>query len=247
MSNHQVMSLSRAQHNPGRGADQSNDPSLWGSGQRLEVLGKPPSAQKLLYRPQRLSQLDQTPDSQTASDLSDRGETAIELLRRFIRKYEGLMVTSILTNVSKKRYRSSPPFMSKNLQRSSFLTLDLLFPSEKLLVLNHFQLECFSDHFFLAQNLTVRFIEVCFFPGTGSVRFNQVSTLQCPLYGGDSMRVYQENSPDLNFLSNLAMCPFYSMSALARFCCILLILAIFRPKREFHQKWILSLCHMSKN
>ena len=66
--------------------------------------------------------------------------------------------------------------------------LDFLFPSKNHLTLKMLQLERISEYFFFVQDLTVRFMEVHFFPGTEkSVRFNQVSALQCPLYGGDSM------------------------------------------------------------
>ena len=69
--------------------------------------------------------------------------------------------------------------------------LDSLFASKNLLALKFFQLERISEYFFFVQDLTVRFMEVHFFPGSEkSVRFNQVSALQCPLYGGDSMCVY---------------------------------------------------------
>ena len=38
------------------------------------------------------------------------------------------------------------------------------------------------------QNEVVRFIQVIFYPGgKETVRLNQVSALQCPLYGGFSM------------------------------------------------------------
>ena len=41
------------------------------------------------------------------------------------------------------------------------------------------------------QNEVVRFIQVIFYHGgKKTVRLNQVSALQCPLYGGFSMRVY---------------------------------------------------------
>ena len=69
--------------------------------------------------------------------------------------------------------------------------LDLLSALKNLLALKIIQLERIYAYFFFVQDLTVRFMEVHFFPGSEkSVRFNQVSALQCPLYGGDSMWVY---------------------------------------------------------
>ena len=66
--------------------------------------------------------------------------------------------------------------------------LDFLSASKNLLELRIFQLERISEYFFFVQDQTVRFMEVHFFPGSEkSVRFNQVSALQCPLYEGDSM------------------------------------------------------------
>ena len=68
--------------------------------------------------------------------------------------------------------------------------LDLL-SALKNLALKIIQLERIYEYFFFVQDLTVRFMEVHFFPGSEKcVRFNQVSALHCSLYGGDSMRVY---------------------------------------------------------
>lgn len=69
--------------------------------------------------------------------------------------------------------------------------LDLLSALKNLLALKIIQLERIYAYFFFVQDLTVRFMEVHFFPGSEKcVRFNQVSALHCPLYGGDSMWVY---------------------------------------------------------
>jgi hypothetical protein len=66
--------------------------------------------------------------------------------------------------------------------------LDLLSALKNLLALKIIQLERIYEYFFFVQDLTVRFMEVHFFPGSEKcVRFNQVSALHCPLYGGDSM------------------------------------------------------------
>ena len=55
---------------------------------------------------------------------------------------------------------------------------------KNLLALKIIQLERIYEYFFFVQDLTVRFMEVHFFPGSEK----NVSVLtRCPLYGGDSM------------------------------------------------------------
>ena len=91
--------------------------------------------------------------------------------------------------------RIGSPFVSEKFigKRVSDVRLRVCFekPSGIEFFLKHFQLERISEYFSFGQDLNVRFMEVHFFPGSEkSVRFNQVSALQCPLYGGDSMCVY---------------------------------------------------------
>ena len=85
-----------------------------------------------------------------------------------MRNNEGLIATATFT----KKYQKSP-FMSKDLVQSTFLMLDIFFPSKILLVLNDFQLECISEYFFFIQDLTI-----------SSLGLKEV------LYGGDSIWVY---------------------------------------------------------
>ena len=69
--------------------------------------------------------------------------------------------------------------------------LDLLSALKNLLALKIIQLERIYAYFFFVQDLTVRFMEVHFFPGSKkSFRFYQVSAIQCPRYEGDFLWVY---------------------------------------------------------
>ena len=78
------------------------------------------------------------------------------MLKHFFR---GPMVTSILTKNRKMRF----PLRE--------WMLDFLSASKNLLALKIFQLERISEYFFFVQDLTVRFTEVHFFPGSEKCPF----------------------------------------------------------------------------